>query len=116
MASVSAAAHALFAQADAVLMPVLSGPPPPVGAQEMMQTDVAQHFARMEAFAPNAALANVAGLCAFALPYGMAQGLPLGVQLLGPVGAEALLCDLAARIEARAPALAFPHPIAGMPA
>ncbi|OIQ28018.1 MAG: hypothetical protein BM562_13685 [Alphaproteobacteria bacterium MedPE-SWcel] len=116
MASLSESAHrALFAQADAVLMPVLSSFPPPVGALEMTDSDPDAHFARMEHFAPNAALANVAGFCAIALPFGMADQLPLGVQLLGAAGSDFHLCQLAAQIEARAPTIAFPGPIAGLP-
>ncbi|TNJ48399.1 amidase [Phaeobacter sp. B1627] len=116
MASLSERAHrALFAGADAVLMPVLSSSPPPVGAQEVTDCDPDAHFARMERFAPNAALANVAGFCAIALPFGLADHLPLGVQLLGPAGSDFNLCRLAAEIEARAPAFAFPGPIAGLP-
>ena len=116
MARLSDRARMMFASADAVLFPVLSSKPPPLGAFDLSQTDTSAHFARMEAFAPNAALANVAGLPALALPCGMADGLPLGVQLWGPIGADLALCRLAALIEARTPALNYPHPIAGMSA
>lgn len=105
----------LFAQAQAILMPVLSGPPPRIGAFDPEPTTPSARFAAMEAFAPNAALANVAGLPALALPFGMAGGLPMGVQLLGPIGADVALLELGARLEALAPRLAFPHPIAGLP-
>lgn len=108
-------ARKLFANADAVLMPVLSSAPPPVGALDLSGTDLHAHMAALEAFAPNAALANVAGLPALALPFGMADGLPLGVQLIGPPGADFALLSLAAMIESRAPALSFPSPIAGLP-
>ena len=106
----------LFVNADAVVMPVLSSTPPPVGTFDLSGSDPAAHMARLEAFAPNAALANVAGLPALALPFGMADGLPLGVQLIGPPGADFALLSLATEIEQRAPALSFPFPIAGLPA
>ena len=106
----------LFTAADAVLMPVLSSSPPIVGDFDLSGSDVYGHMARLEAVAPNATLANVAGLPALALPFGMVDGLPLGVQLIGPIGADFTLLSLGARIEARAPTLAFPSPIAGMPA
>jgi len=115
VARLSNRALALFAGVHAVLCPTLSTAPPPVGAFALAATDADAHFAAMEAFAPNAALANVAGLPALALPFGMAQGLPLSVQLIGPPGADLTLCRLAALVEARAPALPFPHPIAGLP-
>lgn len=115
LARLSHRALGLFDRADALLMPVLSGPPPRVGAFDPEPTTPDARFAAMEALAPNAALANVAGLPALALPFGMAGGLPAGVQLwAGPGGDEALL-RLGARLEALAPPPAFPHPVAGLP-
>ncbi len=106
----------LFNSADAVLMPVLSSAPPVVGTLDLSGSSPDDHMVRLEAFAPNAALANVAGLPALALPFGMANGLPLGVQLIGPPGSDFALLKLGALIEARAPELSFPSPIAGLPA
>jgi amidase len=115
MARLSFEADAMFDGLDALLMPVLSGPPVAVGTFDLSGTDTDAHRAGMAAFAPNVALANVAGLPALALPFGVADGLPVGGQLLGPVGSDAGLLALGAMIEARAPDLPFPHPIAGMP-
>ncbi len=115
MARLSDDCQKLFAGADVVLMPVLATTPPPVGAFDLSGADPTSHFAQMEGFAPNATLANVAGLPALALPFGLSDGLPLGVQLIGPRGGDDAVLDLGALIEARAPALAFPFPIAGMP-
>lgn len=116
MARLSDRAKQLFANADAVLMPVLASVPPKIGAGDMNRTDVDAHFSAMERIAPNAAIANVAGLPALALPCGMADGLPLGVQLMGAPGTDRTLLHLGALIEARAPRLTFPGPIAGLPA
>jgi len=105
----------LFKSADAVLMPVLSSVPLSVGALDLSGSDPEAHMAMLEAFAPNAALANVAGLPVLALPFGMADGLPLGVQLMGPTGADFALLTLGTMIEARAATLHFPSAIAGLP-
>lgn len=115
IARLSFEANVLFADCDALLMPVLSRAPELVGAFDLSSRDPESHRARMKAFAPNVALANVAGLPALALPFGMSDGLPLGAQLLGPIGSDAALLALGAKIEARAPTLSFPYLIAGMP-
>ncbi|GGX68192.1 amidase [Tateyamaria omphalii] len=115
MARLSWDVHKMFDHADALLCPVLATPPPPVGCFDLGQSDTDAHFAAMEAFSPNAALANVAGIPALALPFGMQGSLPVGVQLWGPHGADRMLCDLAAKIEALAPKLSYPYDIAGFP-
>lgn len=106
----------LFDGCDAILMPVLSGPPPSIGHFDMTSTDVAAHLAAMEALAPNAAIANVCGLPALAIPAGMAGGLPVGVQLMGPIGSDAAILALAARITDRLPPIPYPAPVPGLPA
>jgi Asp-tRNA(Asn)/Glu-tRNA(Gln) amidotransferase A subunit family amidase len=40
--------------------------------------------------------------------------MPFGVQLFGPQGADEDLLAVASAFQAAAPALAFPHPIAGL--
>lgn len=107
---------ALFEDCDAILMPILSGPPPLLGHFDFTATDVAAHLARMEAMAPNAAIANVCGLPALAIPAGMAGGLPVGVQVMGPMGSDAALLQLAGRFAEALPPIPYPAPIAGMPA
>jgi len=109
-------AAALFSQADALLMPILSGPPPAIGAFPTDHADLDAHLAAMEATAPNAALANAAGLPALAIPLPTDGPCPTAVQLLGPRGADAMLLALAARIANALPAVTYPDPIAGMPA
>lgn len=107
------AATALFTHADALLMPILSGPPPPLGAFPTDHTDIKAHLAKMEALAPNAALANIAGLPALAIPLPTSAPTPTAVQLTGPMGADAMLLALAATIAP--PPIAYPTPISGMP-
>ncbi len=106
------AAHP-FATTDAILMPILSGPPPQIGAFPTDHTDVAAHLAQMEALAPGAALPNIAGLPALAIPLPTSDPIPTAVQLIGPHGSDAMLLALAATIAP--PPIAYPGPIAGMP-
>lgn len=106
-------ASALFTNTDAILMPILSGPPPPIGAFPLDHGDVARHLAKMEALAPNAALANIAGLPALAIPLPTSNPTPTAVQLIGPHGSDATLLALAATIAP--PPIRYPAPIAGMP-
>jgi amidase len=108
--------RALFTDCDVVLAPILSGPPPPVGYFPTDHTDIDGHLAKMEAMAPGAALANLAGLPALAIPAGMADGLPRGVQLIGPAHSDRALLSLAARIAADLPPIPYPFEIAGMAA
>jgi amidase len=55
-------------------------------------------------YTPYAGLANLTGMPAMSLPlYWTGQGLPLGVQFMGPVGGEARLFRLAAQLEAAHP-------------
>jgi amidase len=98
-----------------VLAPILSGPPPPVGSFPTDHTDIDAHLAKMEAMAPNAALANLAGLPALAIPAGMAEGLPVGVQLIGPPQSDRALLSLAAKIAPELPPVPYPYAIAGLP-
>ncbi len=110
---ISHTAAALFAEADAILMPILSGPPPPLGAFPTDETDLAKHCAKMEALAPNAALANVAGLPALAIPMPMSEPTPTAVQLIGPRGSDAMLLALGATITP--PPIPYPASVAGLP-
>ncbi len=103
----------LFDRVDALLTPMLSSAPPPLGAFPLDHDDVDLQWRRMAEFAPYASLANVAGLPALSIPHGKDEaGLPLPVQLLGPIGSDYLLLRLAARLEAARP-WSFAFPVAG---
>jgi amidase len=105
-----------FVGFDVILSPVLSDGPPKPGVFNFAATDTDAHFTRMEAIAPNAALANVAGAPALAMPFGMdARGLPLGIQLMSRPGTDMALLRLAGRLAEAAPRITFPSPIAGHP-
>jgi amidase len=107
-------ADQLFDDVDAILCPVLADGPPRIGALDPNQTIPEERFDQMEAIAPNVAIANAGGLPAIALPFDMLNGTPFGVQLIGPHGSDEDLLAVAAAFQTAAPALAFPHPIAGL--
>lgn len=103
----------LFDTVDAVVMPMLAGPPPTVGSMPIDRTEPDALWRQMAEIAPRAAVANVAGLPAISLPRGLDQdGLPLAIQLIGPIGADLLLLDIAGHLEAIQPAT-FPFELAG---
>ncbi|WP_375690048.1 amidase [Pseudooceanicola sp. LIPI14-2-Ac024] len=90
----------LFDRVDMILTPMLSGPPPPLGAFPTDHRDTALQIERMDAFAPFAALANVTGAPALTLPFGADDaGLPLPVQLIAPLGGDLRLLALGASLE-----------------
>ncbi len=100
MVYVSRDLHALFDRFDCLLTPMLASAPRPIGSFPSDHRDADLHFARMSSFAPLAALANISGFPAITLPFGVdSAGLPLPVQLIAPMGHEALLLALAARLE-----------------
>ena len=54
-------------------------------------------------YSPFAPLANLTGMPAISIPFGLSRdGLPIGIQLMGLLGSEALLA-LAAQVEAVKP-------------
>ena len=59
---------------------------------------------------------NLAGHPAISIPFGPGDdGLPIGVQLLGPALSEGTLFQVAAVVEAAAPALRVPRITTGAP-
>lgn len=98
------AAHARY---DVVLTPTLALPPRPVG-WFTEGGDPAVDVARQQAFTPFTALYNITGQPALTLPLGWAASTggpvhPIGVQLVAAPGADALLLELAATLEATEP-------------
>ncbi|WP_372409056.1 amidase [Streptomyces luteireticuli] len=89
----------LFGRYDVLLTPTTAAPPLPVGALDGLsarETDSAMITA-----CPYTWPWNVLGWPAVNVPAGLtAGGLPLGAQLLGPAGSEALLLSLAGQLEA----------------
>ncbi|MFI5286345.1 MAG: amidase [Candidatus Dormibacteria bacterium] len=82
---------------DVLISPVLSSPPVPIGKWSGRGwTSTMLGVGRWT----YTSMWNVAGVAAVAIPAGLTgDGLPLGVQLIGPAGSESLLLSVAAQLE-----------------
>jgi amidase len=93
-----------FVDHDAWLTPMLGEPPVPLGTFAYAGGDPFDVRRRMAAFTPFTYVANVTGQPAMSVPTSWnADGLPIGTQLVGRFGEEALLFRLASQIEAAQP-------------
>jgi amidase len=92
---------ALWEEIDILLTPTLALPPVPVGwlGEEGPQVE----FARSAQFTPFTAIANITGQPAASLPLRWSDGLPIGVQIVGPPAGDALVLQLSAQAEASRP-------------
>jgi amidase len=101
MAMRSAARSALITTGayDVILTPTLAKPPMPVGAIRD-DRDPGRDFETQKAFTPFTAPYNVTGQPAMSIPlHWNADGVPIGVQLVGRLWEEATLLSLAGQIE-----------------
>lgn len=97
------AAVAATAGYDAVLTPTLASPPVPVGGLRD-DADPAADFRAQQRFTPFTAAYNITGQPAISLPlHWTAEGLPVGVMLVGRPAGEVALIALAAQLEAARP-------------
>ena len=88
---------------DVILTPTLALPPVAIGWQESVEGAIEQLLRNTE-FTPFTAIANLTGLPAMSLPlHWSEEGLPIGVQAIGPPAGDALLLSLAAQVEAARP-------------
>ncbi len=84
-----------------ILSPALAQPPAPLGTLNGSAEDLRT---LSTAFAPYSALANITGVPAMSVPlFQNTDGLPIGTQLMGRFGDEALLFRIAAQLEAARP-------------
>jgi amidase len=97
---------------DVVLTPALAARPVPIGEIDGLGPEPMDKYRRSGYFTPFTAIVNVTGQPAVVLPlYHGDDGLPTGVQLIGPPAREEVLLSLAAQLEEanpwadRAPAL-----------
>ena len=90
---------------DALLTPSLAERPVPIGTiTGFERPDPLGALSRSDRFSPYTALWNMTGQPAISLPlFHGDDGLPLGVQLVGPPAGEALLLGLAAQLEEARP-------------
>jgi len=89
---------AFWADVDVVLTPALAKLPVPIG-WVFEPEDPWLQFERGGEFTPFTPLVNVTGQPAASVPFGVVDGLPVSVQLIGPPAGEALLFRLAAQME-----------------
>jgi amidase len=89
-------------EVDVVLTPTLAKLPVPIG-WVFEPDDPWQQFLRGGEFTPFTPVLNVTGQPAASVPFAQADGLPVGVQLIGRVGEEATLIRLAAQLEEARP-------------
>ncbi len=89
-----------FSRVDAVLTPSLALTPRPIGWYDPV--DGERNFAQQVQYTPFTSIANVSGLPAITLPvYVSADGLPMGVQLIGRPGGEHTLLAIGAQLQRR---------------
>ncbi len=89
---------------DVVLTPVVARRPVPIGEIDGLGPDPMAKFRKSGYFTPFTAIFNVTGQPAVSLPlYHGEDGLPTGVQLVGPPAREEALLSLAVQLEAALP-------------
>lgn len=97
MQELAAGMRDMWGAYDVILTPGLGILPPRIG--EFMSLDVDDDFRLQCQFAPFTSMVNVAGLPAIAVPIlTLSSGLSVGVQLIGRIGSEALLLQLAEQL------------------
>ena len=89
---------------DLLLTPTLAEPPPPLGSFDSPADNPLHGLFRAAALVPFTPPFNVTGQPAVSLPlHWNADGLPIGVQLVAPVGREDVLLRVASQLEVAAP-------------
>jgi amidase len=104
---------ALWDDVDLVLTPTLAKLPVAIG-WVLEPDDPWEQYRRAAEFTPFTAVANLTGQPAASVPFGTAEGLPVGIQLIGRVGEEATLLRVAAQIEQARPWLDRRPPVSGL--
>jgi Asp-tRNA(Asn)/Glu-tRNA(Gln) amidotransferase A subunit family amidase len=93
-----------FEQVDILLTPAMAAPPPRLGTLGTDTDDLDDFIRRSFGLAPFTTPFNATGQPAASVPlHWSADGLPIGVQLVGRFGADAPLLQLAAQLEQAKP-------------
>ena len=92
---------AAFERVDVLVVPTVPEPAPRIDDDDL------SHVLRV---VPYTAAVNMVGLPAVSLPMGLHDGLPLGVQVIGPPGADALCLRVARALEASSSVHQFARP------
>lgn len=92
-----------FANHDLLLTPTCASPPLPLRTIDMASHDLDAYYETLCRFTIFTSIYNCAGLPAANVPLVWTDGLPIGVQLAGPLGADALVLRLAAELEQARP-------------
>jgi amidase len=89
---------------DLLLTPILAEPPPPLGTLVSRAENPAQGWERLQALMQFTPQYNITGQPAISLPlFWNAAGLPIGTQLVAPLGREDALLQMAAQLEQARP-------------
>jgi amidase len=97
--------ESFWRERDVLITPTLAGPPIPLGALEPKEGEPpVQMLLNSGGWVPFTPAFNITGQPAISLPlHQSADGLPIGVQLVGPAAGEELLLSLAAQLERARP-------------
>ena len=102
--SVARSIVAFLAPYDAVLTPSLAQRPLAIGEVNGLGPDPWDHYQRSGAFTPYTAIVNVTGQPAISLPlFHGEDGMPIGIQLIGPPAREDIILHLAGELEEARP-------------
>jgi len=92
-----------FERYDVLLTPTLADPPLPLRTIDQQAHDLDAYFEILYHHTIFTSVYNCAGLPAATVPLVWAHGLPIGVQIAGPLGADDRLLALAAQLEGARP-------------
>lgn len=109
---VSRAFGRFFEQYDILLTPTLADPPLPLRTIDMQERDLDRYFDILYHHTIFTSPCNCAGIPAASVPLVWADGLPIGMQIAGPLGSDARLLHLASELEQARPWFGRRPPIA----
>ncbi|EIZ77938.1 putative amidase [Novosphingobium sp. Rr 2-17] len=92
-----------FGRYDMLLTPTLADPALPLRTIDQQSTDLDGYFEILYQHTIFTSIYNCAGLPAATIPLVWSGGLPIGVQIAGPLGADAEILALAAQLETARP-------------